>query len=627
MKKILSLVLTIFLIFCMAQTVFAREGDVTIAGAVMCPAVVLPEDPAPWQANAAAILRQVLSQVTGYSGNEVSDAKIFLDDPSVQPPSEKDGAYRIVQRGGDVYISGAGMRGTLYGVFGFLEEICGCRWYAADTNLIPQADAVQVPSGYMQEYTPFFEYCETDWAGWHDLMFSTANRMNGLAYRGIVPQAWGGGVGYLSAFAHTLTTQFCASDVYFQDHPEYFALHQGARTPNQLCLTNPDTIAVVTQEVLALLAQRHNAEDALQIVSLTQHDNTEFCTCDACKALDERNGSHAGSMITFVNAVADAVREAGYDNVAIDTFAYRYTRQAPTHVVPRDNVIVRLCSIECCFGHTMDDPGCAQNAAFMADLDAWSRICGRIYIWDYGTNYSETIHFFPNFNVLQRNMQIFHEHNVLGVYGEGNYYIDRCDGEFGALRNYLQCRLMADPYMDFDAQMNGFLRAYYGDGWPMLRTFINLCCEKSVTANRHAGIYDRSKGSLPALTSADVRRCDDLWQKAVVLAETETQRAHVLRSQLCWRYWKASNSRREFSILRLPFARMQARDALYRDMLSFGIQSIGEGTRLRDLSACPALHLLRIPFCWTTLYDNAFWNWISPLVEKIYGLWTLQHPV
>ena len=74
MKKILSLVLTIFLIFCMAQTVFAREGDVTIAGAVMCPAVVLPEDLAPWQANAAAILRQVLSQVTGYSGNEVSDA-------------------------------------------------------------------------------------------------------------------------------------------------------------------------------------------------------------------------------------------------------------------------------------------------------------------------------------------------------------------------------------------------------------------------------------------------------------------------------------------------------------------------------------------------------------------------
>ncbi len=83
-----------------------------------------------------------------------------------------------------------------------------------------------------------------------------------------------------------------------------------------------------------------------RIVSLTQHDNQDYCVCDECKALDAYEGSHSGTMIHFVNAVADAVKDE-FPNVAIDTFAYQYTRKPPKHVVPRDNVIVRLCSIEC----------------------------------------------------------------------------------------------------------------------------------------------------------------------------------------------------------------------------------------------------------------------------------------
>ena len=37
----------------------------------------------------------------------------------------------------------------------------------------------------------------------------------------------------------------------------------------------------------------------------------------------------------------------------MDTLAYRYTRQAPKTIKPADNVIIRLCSIECCFSHPL----------------------------------------------------------------------------------------------------------------------------------------------------------------------------------------------------------------------------------------------------------------------------------
>ena len=618
MKKVLSVLLTAAILCTLAQTVFAADSGVVIASSASCPEIVLPQNAAPWQRNAAQILRTYLQRIAGCGDTASGSARIVLDDPDAKQPFDKDGAYCITEQDGDLYITGKGRRGTLYGVFGFLQDVCGCRWYTKDLEVVPQADTITVPVGYENRYTPFFEYCETDWRSYYSNLFATANRMNGAAYRGNVADEWGGGVGYLSGFAHTLTTQFCAADKYFESHPEYFALRGGERKPTQLCLTNPDVLRIVTDEVLALLREKYDPNEATQIVSLTQNDNQEYCTCPACTELAERNGAQSGPLIDFVNAVADSVRDAGYDNAAIDTFAYQYTRKAPSIAAPRLNVIVRLCSIECCFGHALDDPDCTQNAAFMQDLHDWSNICGRIYIWDYGTNYAETFNFFPNLRILQRNMQIFYEHSVRGIYGEGNFYVDRCDGEFGDLRCYLQCRLMADPYLDYDAEMAGFLRAYYGAGWKNIRDFIDLCCEKAVTPNKHAGIYQRAKGSLPALTNADVRRCDALWRMAYAFAVDETQRARVHRSELCWRYWKASNAKSEFSPFRFFLRRMQAREALYLDILDCGTQQLGEGGDNRTPTDCATLYLLDLPIYWTRQYENAARIRIAPIVRTVY---------
>ena len=618
MKKAISVLLTAAILFTLSQTAFAAPGGVVIASSSACPQIVLPANAAPWQRNAAGILQTYLQKITGCTAAANGSARIVLDDPDMPQSDRKDGAYRIAEKDGDLYINGSGQRGTLYGVFGFLQDVCGCRWYTKDLEVVPHTDAITVPGGYESVYTPYYEYCETDWRSYHSNLFATANRMNGAAYRGRVADSWGGGVRYLSGFAHTLTTQFCKADTYFESHPEYFALRDGERQPTQLCLTNPDVLRIVTSEVLALLREKYDPNEATQIISLTQNDNQKYCTCPACAALDAQNGAHAGSLLTFVNAVADRVREAGYDNAAIDTFAYQYTRKAPSAALPRGNVIVRLCSIECCFGHTLDDPACAQNAAFMQDLHDWSDICSRIYIWDYGTNYAETFNFFPNLHVLQRNMQVFYEHNVRGVYGEGNFYVDRCDGEFGDLRSYLQCRLMADPYLDYDEEMNGFLRAYYGAGWKSIREFIDVCCENGVTEKKHAGIYQRSKGSLPGMTNADVRRCDALWRMAYAFAVDETQRERIGRSELCWRYWKASNGKSEFAPYRFFLRRMQAREALYLDMLSYGTKQIGEGGENREPTDCATLYLLDLPIYWAKQYENANRIRVAPFIKAVY---------
>ncbi|HOU10066.1 MAG TPA: DUF4838 domain-containing protein [Clostridiales bacterium] len=479
--------------------------------------------------------------------------------------------------GQKVVIAGGEKRGTLYGVYTFLEEVLGCHWYTADLIVIPAVEDIEVPVDLNIVQKPYFEYRETDWMSPRNITYSIANKQNGNIYR-ILSEEQGGNMGYAYGFAHTLTTLIMPPDKYFADHPEYYALgaETGVRSPNQLCLTNPDTLRIVIEEVREILRTHPDA----QIVSLTQHDNGNYCVCDNCKAVDDYEGSHSGTMIRFVNAVADAIKD-DYPNVAIDTFAYQYTRKPPKHVIPRDNVIVRLCSIECCFSHPLNDPACADNAAFCADLNGWKDICRRIYIWDYTTNYSHFLGPFPNFGVIQKNIRFFAENNVRGIYEEGNYMAASSNGEFAELRAYMLCKLLWDPYLDYDAVMNGFLKAYYGPGWQYVREYIDMTTSHTGTCGNHMGIGEKmtSKAVLK-LKPNEIAYCDELWAKAAELADTPEYLKHVRMSELSWRYWKGCNRVREFSLLQPVEAWRGANEQLFNDYAAYGITRCSEGKLL-----------------------------------------------
>lgn len=623
MKKLISLILCISICCGFAFSVAAQEEGIYVKNAT----IIVGTNASQTDLYAADKLAYYLGQITGAEiavktdSTEKNGTEIVVGDTARAKFDLSDydnGGYIIKSEGDTVYICGEGTRGTIYGVYGFLEKYCDCNWYRYDTVVIPEKADLVVPAGIDYSYNTFFEYTQTDTTSSRDTEFSMANGHNGGAYCALTPEQ-GGNVGYIGSFAHTLTTQYCKAEDYFESNPEYFALHNGKRTADQLCLTNPKVLEIVTNEALAAIAIKHDPSASVQILSLTQHDNQNYCECKSCKALDKENGSHSGTMITFVNAVAKAVEEAGYTNIAIDTFAYQYTRQAPSNVVPRDNVIVRLCSIECCFGHTLDDENCEENAAFMADLKAWGEICDRVYIWDYVNNYRETICIFPNFGVLQRNVQIFYENSVKGIYEEGNYYISECDGEFGELRTYLLSKLMQNPYIDLEKELDGYLEAVYGPGWENIKEFLEIMTDHAVTDRKHLKIYQEAKDTLYGMTKADIERCDELWQAAMDAATTSQQFRNILQSRLSWRYWKCANAKGEFSRLQFPYVWMNEQEKLYNDLKAFGVTRLGEGAN-RYLSDCDMLYLLREPFKWTTLYDEPIWDALNPTVLKVYAL-------
>lgn len=626
MKRMLCVFCAVCLLVCFPLTGHALDDIILASPGSVC-RVVVSQTASPQERYAADTLARYLRRITGQTPAVVTDdapansAEIAVGSTNRSADEDlPDGGYHIFSADDTLCIVGGGNKGAIYGVFAFLRVFCACRWYAHDEIVVPQRDTIRIPADTDVTYTPYFEYTETDWlSSTSDPEYSLANGLNGGNCR-TLSEAQGGTVRFYP-FCHSLSTVFCARSAYFDTHPEYFALHDGKRTPNQLCLTNPDTLRIVQTQVLDYLQSHNNPQDDLEIISITQDDNRDYCECPTCRTIDDLNGSHAGTNVAFANAVADAVKDAGYDNVAIETFAYQYTRKPPTAVVPRDNVIIRLCSIECCFCHPLDDADCRENRDFMRDLRDWNKICSRIYIWDYTTNYWETLCLYPDFGVLQRNMQIFYENHVRGVFEEGNAAED-CNAEFGELRAYLLARLMQDPYLDYDAEMRGFLDAYYGAGGAAICNFLARTIEKAgASKTAHLGTFPDSTKTLTRFTESDVAYCDAQWAKAK--SETAGTRFfdRVERAEICWRWWKCNNRRGEYSALRSTlYTRMAAREALYNDLVRFGVGRTNVARPNRQLTKCMSLVLLRRGEKWAKLYEEKYWDLLEPFVLALYRL-------
>jgi hypothetical protein len=241
-----------------------------------------------------------------------------------------------------------------------------------------------------------------------------------------------------------------------------------------------------------------------------------------------------GTLLRFVNAVAEDIAE-DYPNVTVDTLAYKYTRKAPSITKPRENVCIRLCSIECHFNHPFTTETCTICSAFCNDLVEWSKICENIYVWDYTTDFSYYLSFFPNLHVLRENMRFYAEHNVRGMFCQGNG--QGPSGEFGELRAFLLAKLMMYPYMseeEYNALMDEFLAAYYGGGWTYIREYIDTLSEFALTGPGHT-IYH---APFTAISDYIYRALEFGLNRFWNLAEKEAgdRLEYVQRSRLHWRY-------------------------------------------------------------------------------------------
>lgn len=490
---------------------------------------------------AAGELARCFAAIFGDAPRQEETAGGFCVRLTVEADGPQGGAFRWQASNNGVTLFSGTPQGIVYGAYALLEAM-GYRFLAPDCEVFP-VPPVSLASGEHRE-APAFAVRELFWREAMDGAFAVRLRLNS-ARSSITPEQ--GGKAMFHNFSHTFN-QLVPVEKYFDTHPEYFSMADGRRIRErtQLCLTNPDVLSLCVEGVRKWAREN----PSYNIFSVAMNDWYQPCACPACAQADAEEGSHAGTMIRFVNAVAEQV-EKEFPGIMIHTFAYLYCRKPPRITRPRKNVIVRLCSIECCFAHPLSQCGCEtgridvqdgsarafmgdrnRESGFIRDLRGWAEICDNLYIWDYTTNYANYLLPFPNLSVLRENLRLFRSFGVRGVFEQGNFSLGRASA-LGQLKIYLLAKLLWDPDADDGAITDDFLRGYYGPAAPAMRRYVDLW-RNACGENDHAGIYDAPDAEY--LTDELLNAAADCIREALSLATDAPCRERVERESLSVQY-------------------------------------------------------------------------------------------
>ena len=433
-----------------------------------------------------------------------------------------DDGFRLRCDGNVLTVSG-GKRGVLYGVYELLEKYGGIGWYSADTTVVPNLDAFAVPADINVSQKPAFALRDTSWAGMvSDADFAARSRLNVFRSK---PQAKHGGFGYrfVKAFGSCHSFQrLIPREKYFADHPEYFSEIGGVRVDafSQLCLTNPEVLRIVAARIREELAK----DPDVDVVNVSQNDNRLHCQCSVCSAVNEEAGSASGTLVQFLNALAEELGRT-HPNLLIDTFAYQATRKPPKNGMKlHPNIVPCVCTYEADWASPIGERRCPANASFDDDLKGWSSIARQIRVWDYTTNFSSYLHAMPDVHVLQPNLRYFRDRGARYVIEEGGAW----HADFAELKAWLIAKLMWNPDADVPRLLDRFFAGYYGAAAAFARDYFERV-EDIVRKNPSArmGIWDHDK---PAeYTDEFLAWARANWKRAEGAVADDPQRLYNVR--------------------------------------------------------------------------------------------------
>ena len=428
--------------------------------------------------------------------------------------------------GETIVIAGGRLRGTLYGVYTFLEDYLGCRWYTPTVSNIPKRFNINLPEINVTK-TPAFRIREAFNMENFDGNWAARNKSNAHHHQ-LLPEH-GGALRYVGVHSFN---RLLPPDEYFDEHPEYFSEINGVRVKerSQLCLTNPDVFEIVLKNLRQTILDHPECS----VFSVSQNDWGNYCTCEKCRAIDEEEESPMGTVLRFVNKIDDAIRKE-FPHISIDTLAYQYTRKLPKITKPNPGVLIRLCTIECCFAHPLDEchvDKYAMPSNFSEDIAAWSKVSNDLFIWDYTTDFAHYLMPFANLNVLKRNLKFFKDHGAIGVFEEGcpNTYLSYA----GELRNYVLSKLMYDMDLDDKLLIDEFICGVYGSAAAHVKAFYQLWQDVCAASGEH--LFEDDMPTRSYFTRENLDKARALLDQAMVVASDEMTRLRIEKIALSCDY-------------------------------------------------------------------------------------------
>lgn len=361
----------------------------------------------------------------------------------------KDDAFYISVTKKEIKLMGKNPLGDLYAINTFLEEHFGCIKYSPTEEYIPSIKEVQFTIGE-KIYNPAFDFRRTLFPAQKDASYREWYKLEEL-------NEWG-------MFVHTFQT-LISPDEYFDEHPEYFSLISGRRLKDaQLCLSNPEVI----ETLISNLGERMKEKPEKVYWSVSQNDAINYCECKNCQKLYDKYENISGVYIQMSNEIARA-----FPDKQISTLAYQFTRSAPKNIIPDPNVNIMFCSIECNRSMPLEED--KRSAGFVKDMKDWSALTNNIFVWDYVVQFKNYLTPFPNFNVLQPNIQFFQDNGVEMMFqqGSGGTWSDLAE-----LKQFIIAKSLWNPQINVDSLSHHFIHSYYGKAGDYIEEYHNLMHEE-----------------------------------------------------------------------------------------------------------------------------------------------------
>ena len=525
-------------------------------------------------------------------------------------------SFKVQALGKNLFIAG-NERGAIYGVYAYLEAL-GFRYYAVGVNKIPGASKVFIAKDVEIEWTPTFTFRDPFFESANDLYedslgateWAVSQRINSSFQRSRLrsEKKYGGSAGWIGGdgmMVHTVGKLL----PYDPDHPDWFS-ENGANP----CFTNEEAMQALYTQVLRTI----DLDTAANVIDISMNDNGEYCKCETCLASYEQYGVSE----TYYRAINDIAKKLKVDrperkDLMVNTLSYAFALEPPKELVLEDNMTITLCLSMCRF-HT-DPEECHEMGMLYSDptteirslkteqerLLGWEGHASSIRVWYYGANWGMLYASDPSYEAMYENFRFFAENNVIGIYSE---CYSRKNPEFGELKAYLTAKMMANPYMskeEYYYHMDDFLQGYYGDGWDLIREYIDKSYQQI--------LFDMSKtGHLAHWYALDenfqldydpktkefasfVNEFDKLWDEAEEYANTQ-QLERIRKSRLHWDYINLYNTwdrRMENASIAERKELIEKNKTLYERIKRYGIlQRYDNDATIRsvsDFSLSPAL--------------------------------------
>lgn len=419
-------------------------------------------------------------------------------------------------QGRNIFLAGAEDYGTLNAVYEFLHDVVGYEAYAPDEIALSQSDTVPL---YKLEttYRPSLEMMSTS-AG----LVYQAQYIQGAARMRLIAGQSGG----TSIKGHLFNGQWCHTTLQLLPESEYS--DRPWYSNGQICLTNEDLIAEMAEVVAGILEN-----SAMPYLMIGNMDRASNCTLESkevesCSCLTDSAayGGQGGVYVRFLNKVAEQVAEIlgpDKDFMLVGLAYYNYlgapvdangTPVDPS-VVCNEHVGMMVVDMGNCFGHSFYDTSCSTAQQYAMHYRNWANLTDCLMAYTYGTNFSNYVVPFNDFNVYAENLKFFSE---IGC----KYVFDQCAGAnemtgFIPLKTYIKSKTawdVSDYEKNYAALENNFFVAYYKDAASAMYGYYNAVRShyallQHVNGDTHVNMYDNGL-SYAGETSWSLQKIDEL---------------------------------------------------------------------------------------------------------------------